>query len=281
MNCPSCGCSVVEVTNIPGTPGADGPAGAGGQNAYTVLTSALTIPAALGTATALVASSLWMVIGQNIVMGDGTNFGNFRVVSFPSSAAAVVEFLAYPGDSAPGAVIAIGATVSPSGLLADLTSLTAFTDNTTGAATNTLAAGAGVQTIALFVNLVDLSAADSLTTYTLGYKFKLLSVSFAVEKAATTAGKAATLTTSISGVAVTGGVLALTSANCTPKGVVVAGTAVTATNTGSAAATISITGSAVTPFIEGAGWILITVQNLDTADAFASLAAKVNAIIAI
>lgn len=151
-----------------------------------------------------------------------------------------------------------------------------ITDNSTGTASTTLAAGVGVQTIALFVNLADIAAADLLTTYTPGYAFKILKMDFAVEKAATTAAKAATLTPKISGTALTGGVLALTSANCTPQGAVVAGTAVTAANTGSKTDTISITGSSVTTFVEGAGWLLLEIQNMDTANAIASLAAYAN-----
>lgn len=154
----------------------------------------------------------------------------------------------------------------------------ALTDNTTGAAGTTLAAGVGDFTLPLYVNLADLAAADLVTTFTLGFKFKILSMDFVVEKAATTAAKAATLTPKISGVAVTGGVLSLTSANCTPQGVVVAGTAVTALNTGASNATISITGSAVTAFVEGAGWILLRIQNMDSADAIASLASTINSI---
>jgi hypothetical protein len=154
----------------------------------------------------------------------------------------------------------------------------ALTDNSTGTGGATLAAGVGISTLSTFVNLADILAADLVTTWTPGYKFKILSVDFVVTKAATTGSKAATLTPKISGVAVTGGVLALTSGNCTPQGVVVAGTTVTAANTGSAAATISITGSAVTAFVEGNGTIEIRIQNMDTADAIASLALKCNTI---
>jgi len=163
-----------------------------------------------------------------------------------------------------------GATVA-----AATTSL--LTNSTTGAtATTTLAAGVGVEKLHLWVNFAGLSNADVVTTYTPGFKFKILGVSMGVQKAATTAAKACTLTTYINATPVTGGVLALTSANMTPKGVVLAGTSVTAANTGTSSDTITITGSS-TAFVEGDGWIILTIQNMDTADAVAGLLTQVNA----
>jgi hypothetical protein len=269
------------VVNIPGTAGAAGAAGAPGVNAFALTTiSPLTIPATGSNVTQTVDSSVWMAVGQILVISDRTNKANFQVVSFPSTSAVVLKALGYIGDTAAGTNIAIGATVSPAGLQQTITGLPAsFTDNTGGSVSSTLAAGVGILTIPLYVNLADLANHDVLTAYTPGYAFKILGMSFAVEKAATTAAKLATLTPYISGAAVTGGVISLTSANCTPQGAVIAGTTVTAANTGSSASTISITGSSVTAFVEGAGWILLQVQNLDTANAVASIASKINALI--
>jgi hypothetical protein len=126
----------------------------------------------------------------------------------------------------------------------------------------------GISTIQLFVNLADLSNADLVTSYKPGFKFQILGLDFVVEKAVTTAAKAATLTPKITGVAITGGVLALTSANCTPQGVDVPATAITALNTGTSSDTISITASAVTTFVEGAGWIMIKIRNVEDMDGF-------------
>lgn len=159
------------------------------------------------------------------------------------------------------------------------TGIAQLTDNTTGTAADTLAAGAGVQTLAFFVNLASIAAnGDILTNYTPGYKFKILSVDFRVCKAATTAAKAATLNLEIGTTNLTGGVVALTSANCTPAGAAVAGTAVTAANTGTDTDTISVEAASVTAFVEGDGWLLVKIQNMDTADTEASLAAKLNAV---
>lgn len=153
----------------------------------------------------------------------------------------------------------------------------AFTDDTTGTVSDTMAAGVGVHTISIPITLAAITGAgDVITTYTPGYKFKLLAVDFRIFEPVTTAAKAATLNLEIGTANVTGGVIALTSANCTPLGVAVAGSAITAANTGSATDAISIEAASVTAFVEGAGVVLIKIQNMDTADAAASVADKLN-----
>lgn len=153
----------------------------------------------------------------------------------------------------------------------------AITDNSTGTVANTIAAGAGVHTVAIPITLANITGAgDVLTTYTPGYKFKVLSVDFAVETPVTTGSKAASLNVEIGTTNVTGGVVALTSDNCTPMGAVVAGSAVTAANTGTAADTISVEAASVTAFVEGTGYLILKIQNMDTADAIASLSDKWN-----
>ena len=92
----------------------------------------------------------------------------------------------------------------------------------------------------------------------------------------TTAAKLSTLNMEIGTTNTTGGAIALTSANCTPAGVLVAGTAITAANTGSSSDTISIEAASTTTFIEGDGYMLIKLQNMDTTDALASIADKWN-----
>jgi hypothetical protein len=164
-------------------------------------------------------------------------------------------------------------------LLADINSVTAaaaataaaITDNTTGTASQTLAAGAGVHTISIPMDLANITDGDVLTDYTPGYKFKLLAVDFAVGTPVTTAAKATTLNLDIGATPTTGGTVALTSANCTPLGAVVAGAAITAANTGSASDTISVVAASTTQFVEGDGYLLVKIQNMDTADAIASI----------
>lgn len=115
--CPKCGSEIV--VNVPGTsgvPGANGQNGSAGVNAFTITTADLTIPAISSNVTVLVANSSWMAVGQNVFASDGTNIGNFQVVSFPSNAAVVLKFLGYTGDTGSGGTISSGATVSPAGL---------------------------------------------------------------------------------------------------------------------------------------------------------------------
>ena len=154
----------------------------------------------------------------------------------------------------------------------------ALTNSTTGTASSTLAAGVGVQTITIPVYLSSVASGDVLTNYTPGFAGKLLSISFAVSKPATTASKAATLNVEIDTTDVTGGTVALTTASCDTLGELTAGSSITAANTFTAAQTISVEASSVTAFVEGEGYLLLKVQNMDTANAAASLATQGNAL---
>lgn len=149
----------------------------------------------------------------------------------------------------------------------------AFTDNTTGTAGTTLAAGVGVTTLVFFIDATAITGnVDVLTNYVPGYKFKILKFDARCAAAVTTGAKAASLNLEIGTTDVTGGVIAL--AGTYALGAAQAGTSVTAANTGAATDSISIEASGVTAFSEGAFWLLLELQNLDTADAVASLAAR-------
>lgn len=138
--------------------------------------------------------------------------------------------------------------------------------NSTGA---TLAAGSAIainldvqdgnliEVISLPVTLVSIGGnVDVVTAYPLGFDGTLESVAWLQGAPVTTAAKLATISPFINAVAVTGGVLALTSALATPLGKVIQGTAVTALNAFTAADTISFKATGVTAFAEGAGTIL-------------------------
>jgi hypothetical protein len=112
------------------------------------------------------------------------------------------------------------------------------------------------------ITLANVANGDVLTTWTPGFAGKIVSLNFAVTTAVTTAAKAATLNAEIGTTDLTGGTVALTSANCTPLGVIVAGAAITAANTFTATDTVSIEASSVTAFSEGAGILIITVRAL-------------------
>ena len=153
----------------------------------------------------------------------------------------------------------------------------ALTDNSTGTGGTTIAAGVGVRQLAIPIDLASVADGDVLTDFVPGYKFKILKVDFRVTKPVTTAAKLSTLNLEIGSTNLDGGTVALTSANCTPNGHAVAGAAVTGHNTGTATDAFSIEASSTTAFIEGQGVLLITIQNMDGADAIASLAAQCNA----
>ena len=111
------------------------------------------------------------------------------------------------------------------------------------------------------INLASITAAgDVLTNYTPGFAGRIVKVDFAVSVPVTTGSKAASLNVEIGTTNLTGGVVALTSANCTPLGAVVAGSAVTAANTFSATDTVSVEAASVTAFSEGAGYLLLVLD---------------------
>lgn len=156
----------------------------------------------------------------------------------------------------------------------------AVTDSSGGTDGGAIAAGVGISYLSFYINLATLTDADQITAFTPGFKFKILAMDFIVHVPVTTGSKASTLNLEIGTTNLTGGVVALTSANCTPRGAIVAGTAVTAANTGTSADTVSLEATSTTAFAEGTGWLMVKIQNMDTADAFAALAAEVTNLIA-
>lgn len=128
-------------------------------------------------------------------------------------------------------------------------------------ASYTQAATLVTQTITIPVDLASLANGNVCpVAYTVGYKFKMISATFAVVKPATTGSKASTLTMKIGSTAITGFSIALTSANCTPVGALVASSAITALNVGAATDTITLVAGSTTTFVEGSGVLILQVQ---------------------
>ena len=150
----------------------------------------------------------------------------------------------------------------------------ALTDSSTGSAGDTIAAGAGVDVITFAFDAADFANGDMVTSFIVPYKFKILNFAGTCTRAVTTDAKTAALNIEIGTTNLTGGVLTLN--GLVTLGAYEAGTAITAANTGAAGDNISIEAASVTTFIEGAFTLSITIQNMDSADAIASLAAKVN-----
>lgn len=109
------------------------------------------------------------------------------------------------------------------------------------------------------VKLAKVAAGDVLTEFMPGFPGRIVKASFAVTDPVTTAAKAASLNLEINSTNLTGGVLALTSANCGTLGAVVNASAITANNVFDADDTISIEASGVTAFVEGEGVVLLVL----------------------
>lgn len=115
--------------------------------------------------------------------------------------------------------------------------------------------------VSIPIKLAKVANGDVLTNYTPGFAGKITRVAFAITDPATTASKATTLNLEIGTTNLTGGVIALTSANSTPLGAVIAGTSITGANTFTASSTISVEASSTTAFAEGEGVLLITIES--------------------
>lgn len=102
------------------------------------------------------------------------------------------------------------------------------------------------------LDLASITAVADLDTFTPGFVGRVQAVQAIVITPVTTAGKAVTLNLEIGTTNLTGGAIALTSANCTPAGAVIAGTAVTAANTFDADDVLTLEPSSITAFTEGA-----------------------------
>lgn len=265
-----------EVTLVPGSPGVPGADGTNGINAFSFVTASFVVPAINSNVTVSVGTSAWMTVGQNIFIETA---GNFEVVSFPTAQSVVLKYLDYTGNTNAGNTITAGAQVSPSGVQAPLSAAlpTALTDSTTGTASNTLAPGTGVETLIFYIEAATIANGDLMTNYVPGYNFKILKFEARCAKPVTTGAKAATLNLEIDTTNITGGVISL--AGTYALGAAQAGTAVTGANTGTNTQSISIEAAAVTAFVEGAFWLIIEIQNMDTASAVASLADHINDLI--
>lgn len=167
--------------------------------------------------------------------------------------------------------------------VAAVTAPTALTDSGTGTPGDTIAAGIGVYDLVLPMTFKSgTSAEDYATGIVLGHKFKLLSWEFITDVVGVGASASRVFNMEIgtTDVGTTPSTLTLTEAATATKGARVAGTAIAGANTGTAAAALSVeVASGGTQFTAGSGYLVIKVQNMDTADAVASLAAKVNALL--
>lgn len=160
----------------------------------------------------------------------------------------------------------------------------ALTDSSGGTASATIAATVGVYTLPIVLPpLVSFgtSAIDLVTDIVLGHAFKVLSWQAITTVAGTGSGASQVLNLAIgavAGAAVDVGTvpstLTLTEASTSDVGERTAGTTVTGANTGTAAQALTVELAASgTEFTAGAATLYVVIQNMDTANAFASLVA--------
>lgn len=115
------------------------------------------------------------------------------------------------------------------------------------------------QTVCIPVTMVKIANGDLVTDWIAPYGGRLAALDFVVTTVVATGGKAADLHLEIGPTATTGGVLGLTSANCTPLGKSIAGTAITGQNTFVKGDVLSVVAANVVAFVEGEGVLLISI----------------------
>lgn len=86
--------------------------GSDGNNAYTALSSAFTQPAVSATSIAVVVSSDWAVVGEDVFLEGG---GYYLVTAIPDSTHVTLQNRGYTANSVPGTIIPISSALSPSG----------------------------------------------------------------------------------------------------------------------------------------------------------------------
>lgn len=154
----------------------------------------------------------------------------------------------------------------------------AFTDNSGGTSSDTILVSSCYQIFGVRLTLAELANSQEYQ-FDPGFAGKLVSINARVLTAATTGSKLASITGRVNAGALGGGgVVALTSANCTPIGAQVAGSAITGANSFTSAQTFGFTVGSVTTFIEGAVMIECLLWNADQAAAIAKIAAFSNAL---
>lgn len=180
-------------------------------------------------------------VNVNLLNSDRTH----KMVANAAITAGVPVFAAASGKIAPTGTVRVGIALSAASTDGDVIEVEPQPSSRKG----------GIITIPL--NLASIANGDVLTEYPLGFAGTITKVTFAVSVPVTTGSKLTTLNLEIGTTNLTGGVVALTSALCTPIGALVAGSAVTAANTFAAADVLSIEASSTTAFSEGAGYLLI------------------------
>lgn len=158
----------------------------------------------------------------------------------------------------------------------------AITDSGTGTVSDTIAAGVGVSTMHFpFEFTTSTSAIDVVTAFVPGYKFKILDwawVDGGTLLVGSSGSRVANMEIETTDVGTSPSTCTVIQAS-TADGRRIDGAAVSGANTGSATDTFSIEiASGGTDITAGNGAFHVVIQNMDTADAFASISDKFNEI---
>jgi len=284
-NC-ACPCPTPEVVEVPGGPGENGAPGAAGTNGvsvFTVTTGDAVFANAIDTVQVSVENNVMFAIGQTVFGADptgGTDHGTFEVISLTGTTVIGLRATDAPGDTALPFTIGSGGKITATGATGALAGAlpAAITDNSTGTASDIVSAGVGKFVHSIFFDAVAITGNVLLYTYTPGFAFKILRISASIVSAITTGARAATLTTAIAGTPTTGGVVTVAGAYALGDEQA-SSAAITAANTGTNVQAVTVIASAVTAFAEGGFMLHLEIQNMDTANAIASLADHVNDLI--
>ena len=131
----------------------------------------------------------------------------------------------------------------------------------TRTATGTTGIANAYSQLCIPIKLANIAGSGNVVTgYVPGFAGTIDSLQFIATDPVTTPAKAVSLNAEIGGANVTGGVVALTSANLATLGDRVAGTAVTDANTFAADSAIDIEAASVTAFAEGEGVLIVTLK---------------------
>lgn len=278
-----------EVVLVPGTEGGDGidgAAGAAGADAFTY---------ADGTAgpfnkgdtgiTLTVADSTGFAVGCIVAIENAS--GGASVGYFTLTAKTLHQMtLTYLDIAAntDASSVADGALISQAGPQFGVGTLpNAIVDSSGGTASDAIAAGVGIRTVALPVTLAvgGTGAADALTEYIFGHAFKILAWTYVAAVAgATGLNRVFNMEINTTDVSTVVSTITLSAANTGTVGAKVDGGAISGAQTGAAGDSFSIeVANGGTAFTAGSGFFLVKYQNLDDVNAFASLADHTNDLI--
>lgn len=144
--------------------------------------------------------------------------------------------------------------------------------------TGTIVGGNGIFSIAFQIALASIADGDIVTDYPLGailgQSWQVIDITATAGTPASTANKLSTIHPEIGATPVTGGALALTTANQNAVGETVRGSSITGANTGTSSDTLSLVAASTTAFVEGTTTIQVWIKPAGINNNLATLAGQ-------